>query len=258
MEKNEIKRLLLDHLERNPQTQWTDIRRDIDNAKKDDPVGALEEKQLLELVHEFISSNILMTGIDASNTGWPWLSVTTHGEELLSQGGPPVYDYDGYMKELTQNVGSLDKVIDKYIRESLRAYQANLLYASMVMLGCASERAIILLIDSYINAIDKEANQKKLKSRITNRNITTAYEEFKKSFDSTKDQIESDDLKNDFDIHVDATFNFIKLLRNSVVHPESMPTITSALVYANLQQFHYYIGTITELIKYFKVNKIVV
>lgn len=46
--------------------------------------------------------------------------------------------------------------------------------------------------------------------------------------------------------------------RNTIAHPAVVPNITAALVYANLQQFSYYVATIFELITYYRENKTIV
>ena len=96
--------------------------------------------------------------------------------------GPPVYDYDGYMADLTKRVPDLDTVVEQYIGESLRTYQGNSYLASMAMLGCASERAMRVLFDAYLGAIDREAkvdkeakNRNKLRSRLEGHEISRAY-----------------------------------------------------------------------------------
>ena len=128
----------------------------------------------------------------------------------------------------------------------------------MTMLGIASERAIILLIESYTDAISNDVNRDKFRSRISGRDISAAYERFRESFNSTRRQIADETLPREFDVHVDGVFTFVRLLRNSVAHPGSVPNLSSAIVYANLQQFVYYIGAIFGLVRYFQGNKITV
>ena len=252
-----LKSELINHLRNNPKTQFMSIVNGIER-KIERKLKSEEAQLLLEIIQEFIVSNMLMTAIDTSNAGWPWFSLTRHGSEVLSCEGPPVYDYEGYLRNLRERVSSLDSIVEKYFSESLRAYQRNLFYASMVMLGCASERSIILLFESYIAAIDNEENQNKLKNRISKRDISTAYKEFRKSFDSTRTHISSPELPREFDTHIDGVFTFIRLLRNSIVHPTAIPNITSTLAYSNLQQFSYYIEAVFNLIEYYKNNPITV
>ena len=100
-----------------------------------------------------------------------------------------------------------------------------------------------------------DTNREKLRSRISSRDISFAYDKFKESFNSTKYQLSDAVFAKDFDAHVDGVFTFIRLLRNSIVHPAAIPNITSALVYSNLQQFSYYIETVFKLIEHYQSNK---
>jgi hypothetical protein len=266
LSREELKLMLIEHFKRFPQTQVANILGS--NGVEQQIHRELSEQEsqtALEIIHEFIVTNIVMTSANRYTTGWPWLSVTAHGKEVLAKSGPPVYDYDGYMADLKKRVPDLDTVVEQYIGESLRTYQGNSYLASMAMLGCASERAMRVLFDAYLGAIDKEAksdeeakNRNKLRSRLEGREISRAYEEFRKSFDTTRAQVHDSTIVNDFDIHVDGVFHFIRLLRNSILHPKGNPTITSAIIYANLQQFSQYVETIFRLVSFYKNNSVVV
>jgi|SRR5215211_1752147 len=258
LSREELKLNLIEYLKQTPQTQVANIMSFGIEQRIHRQLSHEESHVVLELIHEFIVANILMTSADRNNTGWPWLSVTTHGKEVLAKGGPPVYDYDGYMADLKARVPDLDEAVERYVSESLRTYQGNAYLASMAMLGCASERSMRLLFDAYVEAIDKEVNRRKVKSRLDGRNISRAYAEFKKYFDSTRAQVQDETIVNDFDVHVDGVFHFIRLLRNSIVHPSGVPTITNAIIYSNLQQFSQYVETIFRLVAYYKSNAVTV
>ncbi len=252
LSKEEAKLRLIEHFKRYPQTQIANIMA----HGVEQPIGRAlstqESQMVLELIHEFTVTNIVMPAADRHNAGWPWFSVTAHGREVLEGGGPPVYDYEGYIADLKTRVPDLDSVVERYVSESLRTYQGNSYLASMAMLGCASERAMRVLFDAYVAAIDKEANRNKLKSRLEGRDISRAYVEFRKSFDTTRAQVHDSTIADDFDVHVDGVFHFIRLLRNSIVHPSGVPTITGAIIYSNLQQFSQYVETIFRLVSYYK------
>jgi hypothetical protein len=262
LSREELKLMLIEHLKQHPKTQVANILGyGVDGVEQRirRPLLPQEEQLALELVHEFIVTNIVMTSASRSSTGWPWLTLTTHGKEVLEKGGPPVYDYDGYMADLKARVPDLDEVVERYVGESLKTYQGNAHLAAMALLGCASERAMRLLFDSYVAAIDKEPNRNKLKDRLEGREVSRAYKEFKKSFDSTRAQVQHGTIVSDFDVHVEGVFLFIRLLRNSIVHPTAeVPRVTSAIVYANLQQFSQYVETIFRLVAYYKSNVVIV
>ena len=255
VDRDTLKLLFIEHLRKEPKTQVGNVMEALKEALKR-PLTAPETMATLELIHEFTVANIIMPAMDRWNAGWPWIGLTSHGHEVLSKQGPPVYDYEGYLRELRSRVPSLDAVVELFLGESLRAYQFNLYHTSMVMLGCASERAIRLLMSAYAAAIDKEQSRKQLESKLSGRDISKAYEEFKKSFDSTRSQIQPGQFAKEYDTHVDAVFTFIRLLRNSIVHAQEMPNITAAVVYSNLQQFSYYLETIYGLISYYNSHPV--
>ncbi|MFC1572440.1 hypothetical protein ACFL6M_02465 [Candidatus Eisenbacteria bacterium] len=253
-ERDRLKRALLDAFRECPRTQYLEIVRRVKHRMQ----GALPrgyEQILLELVHELIVSNVVMTGMNEHNTGWPWLAVTTHGSQVLSQEGPAVYDYEGFLHDLQERVPHLDSIVKRYISESLQAYQRNLFYASMVMLGIASERAIRVLVEAYVASVDSAKAKTRLQSKLNGRDISTVYKTFRRSFDTTRSQVTDASLPNEFDVHVDSVYNFVRLLRNAVAHPGAMPNITSALVYANLQQFSLFSETIFRLVSYYESNQ---
>ncbi len=256
LSRQEIKLRLIEYLKQQPRTQIANIMA----FGVEQPIGrslsTQESQMVLELIHEFTVANIVMPAADRHSAGWPWFSVTAHGREVLETSGPPVYDYDGYMAELKTRVPDLDDVVERYVAESLRAYQGNSYLASMAMLGCASERSMRVLFDVYVGAIDKEVNRDRLRSRLEGRDISRAYAEFRKSFDTTRAQVHDSTIVNDFDVHVDGVFHFIRLLRNSIVHSSGVPTITSAIIYSNLQQFSQYVETIFRLVSYYKSNPV--
>ena len=252
--KDELKTLLLDYLRKSPKTQFESVLQQGFQPRLGRVPNAQEIQIVLELIHELIASNVLMPGIDRGNATWPWLSVTAHGSSVLATQGPPVYDYSGYLSELRSRVSNLDDIVAQYLSESLRAYQYNLYFASAVMLACASERAVLMLMEAYVASIGDETNRAKLAGRLASRDISTAYARFKESFDSTKGQLGVAMAVRDFDLHVDATFTFVRIVRNSVVHAKELPQLTSSVVYANLQQFSYYVETIFVLIQHYKTN----
>ncbi len=252
--KEELKTFLLDYLRGAPQTQFESVLQQGIEPRVGRALTNAEVHVVLQLIHELIASHVLMPGIDRGNAKWPWLSVTDHGREVLQGAGAPVYDYDGYLRDLRTRVQNFDEIVECYLRESLRAYQSNLYLASMVMLACASERAILLLIDAYAASIADTTNRQNFEKRVKKRDISVAYKAFKDSFDSTKGQLGAALPAHDFDMHVDAIFTFIRLLRNSVVHAKELPQLTTAVVYANLQQFSFYVATVFALIDHYSSN----
>jgi hypothetical protein len=256
MTRDELKSRILTFLQEKGSSQYGNLREFGLEEPLKRRLTHVEDQWVLEILHELLTSNILMPAVDRSNTGWPWFGLTAHGREVLHAAGPPVYDYDAYLKDLRART-SLDTIVEAFVAEALQAYQRNLYLSSVAMLGCASERAIWLLMNAYVAAISDSTNQEKLRSRIASRDISAAYKRFRESFDSTRGQLPPT-LNADFDVHIDSVFQFARLLRNSVVHPATLPTIPHAVAYASLQQFSYYLPTINRIIEHLAANPVTV
>jgi hypothetical protein len=120
--RDELKVFLIEFLKQQPRTQVESIIQFGIEGHIGRSLNRSESQLVLELIHEFIVSNILMTAMNRNNTGWPWLALTSHGQEVLNRSGPPVYDYEGYLADLRSRVVTLDTVVERYLSESLRAY----------------------------------------------------------------------------------------------------------------------------------------
>ena len=127
-----------------------------------------------------------------------------------------------------------------------------------ILIGCASERAICLLIDSYAEAISDPVKRQSFKDKISSKFVSKAYEIFKQSIRSSKNRPELDALFHDWHIQIESLFQFFRICRNEVGHPITPPNIGRAALLANLGQFDKYIGIIYNLIRYFSSNSIVV
>lgn len=252
---HELRLRVFEALRHAPNTQWQNfVQYQLTDALGRSPSGD-EKRMAREILHELMNAGMLMPGSNADDGGWPFFSLTSHGHALLSQTGPPVYDYDGYLAELRRVAPTLDDVVLTYLSESLQAYHRSLPLSSLVLLACASERLIRLLIDAYVESIADPNNQRALRQRLEARDISTAFDRFSDSFKSTRHQVSPAAVPNDFELHVEGVFTFIRLIRNNIIHATSRPTVTPAIVYANLQQFSYYAATITTLISWYQQNK---
>lgn len=95
-----------------------------------------------------------------SDAIWPFFHVTPFGRDYLEQTTPHFLDPDGYVRFIDALVPNIDSVVLQYTQESARAFRAQLWFASAVMLGAASERMMLLLIESIR---DRTPNPEKAK-----------------------------------------------------------------------------------------------
>jgi len=73
-------------------------------------------------------------------------------------------------------------------QEALRCYKAGSPAGAAFMLGAASEKAILLLIENYGSRIKDEKHKESFFSRVNNKMISQKYDEFKKIIQVGKPQ----------------------------------------------------------------------
>ena len=113
------------------------------------PWGPPVQVQIKRIFWDLSIERIISWGtVTNSEARWPFFHVTPFGREYLEQTPPHFLDPDGYVRFLEGLVPEVDAVVLQYTQESARAFRAQLWFASAVMLGAASERTILLLLEA--------------------------------------------------------------------------------------------------------------
>ena len=167
------------------------------------------------------------------------------------------FEIEAFPDILQSKIPSVDPVIPRLLNEAILCLKANALYACAFLVGAASEKAIRLLIEAYTESIGNETNRSKFQSRVSNRNISQAYDEFKRSFKSCKSKPRDSSRMQDLNVQIDALFQFYRICRNEVGHPQLLPNLDRGSLIANLGQFVKYIEAIYRLIDYFAAHETV-
>jgi hypothetical protein len=182
-------------------------------------------------------------------------------KDAIDRGGiaaallPP--EIESFPDSLRKRISEIDDIIVTLLTEAITCYRANATLGCAFLLGAASEKAIWLLIDSYASSIADERNRDRFTSRVNGKFISKAYEEFKQSFASCKTKPKDAALTHDLDVQIEASFNFCRVCRNAVGHPQIPPYVEPGAVLANLGQFVQYMDAIYRLIRFFKTNTMV-
>lgn len=152
---------------------------------------------------------------------------------------------------LKARVPSCDPVIVWFFEEALRCYKAGSTAGAAFMLGAASEKSILLLIELYGSRISDDGNREKFLARTNNRMISVKYDEFKRSYKSATPK-PTELLAQDLEQLLDGSFHFYRHCRNAVGHPQIVPDLEPGVVLANLAQFVTYIERIYALISFYQ------
>ena len=112
-----------------------------------------EKSLIMEVVWSLIIQGILIPGMNDSNQSWPFLRLTEYGRKGIEEDRILPHDPDGFLRDFHREVPSADSTVVEYLTEALQCYIHGLPRSAAVMLGGASEQAVLLLIESCANSI---------------------------------------------------------------------------------------------------------
>lgn len=231
-------------------------------AKKRELTNGLEEENFIQenkrnieiVLWEFISQGLLYVDICSDKIGTVGYAdkitfdITDYGKEILKSEVFIPHDPEGYLSCLREKVPNVDEVIYTYIRESIHAYNKGLMLSATTMVGCASEKAFLLLLEAFINYLPTNDGNR-LRQSTHGKFIKNQFEEFRKKFNVFKSEIKCKNLES-FDTLFSGIFEVIRQNRNEVGHPSGIIPAKHS-VFASLQIFIPYLENIYMLIEYF-------
>jgi hypothetical protein len=198
-------------------------------------------KMIIECVSELMSLGLIIPYHNESNYWKEWLGVSERGQEYINNVNSP-YDPDGYLKRIRSKTSSIDPIVFAYLSESVAAFNRHLYFASAVTLGAASERLILLLVDSANSFIQRASSGSAIR---TEDSIFTSYRNFRKKIDPHK-KLFPGQLRESYETILDTLFNLIRMTRNDAGHPKKA-SLDEALVRVGLEAFGQYLNTVNEL-----------
>jgi len=212
-----------------------------------------DREKVRGILWELVLQGILMIGKNELEPDFSYVSITAYGKQVLESGELLPYDPEGYLTKLKTEIPSLDPIIEDYVFESLHAFQKGLMLSCAVMLGGASEKAFLIFLETFTNAMTSPSEKNHFQ-RLQECNS------IKRKFEQTKTKLMTirtlpQELSYELDFQFDGIFNLIRLARNEAGHPSGRK-IDREIAFAYLVSFRIYCKKIYELIAYFGSNKI--
>ena len=212
-------------------------------------IAESSHKVITSILWELVMQGILFVESPNSST----YNITEYGLKVLASEKPIPHDPDGYLSYLQNEVPDIDDVILTYVTEAVNAYNHRLYLSATTSIGCASEKALLLLIEAFNGFLPSEKEQNAFRNRTKDRFVKVQFEELRKSFGGQQGRIDKD-LVDGIDIVLNGIFEILRQNRNSTGHPTGK-TIGRERVFALLQVFVTYCKRIYELIEFFRLNK---
>lgn len=203
--------------------------------------------KVFEIIWELFLQGIILPKTIGSGGNIHTFYLTDYGMSCIQENRLLPHDPEGYLNELLEKVPELDTIVKFYIEESLSAFNSNCPTASTVMLGVASEKLILDLIDSFLDFVDNPEIRKKLEKI---HKIKPKFETFKTEFNKRKGTLDKK-LVYDFENSIDRVFDIIRQYRNDSGHPTGIK-ISKPIANQNLWLFIPYLASVYKIINYFK------
>jgi len=253
MEKMQLRPLVLDVLDRNPETQFVEVENKIRSISPE--YQSSDALELHDILWELLIQGVIAPGFNSSNLNLPFMHVTEYGKRCLQANSILPHDPDGYLERLERLVGQpLDSTVQTYIQEGLLTFLGGHYLAATVMLGVASEQCADLLIEAYSTAIANPSQRAAFEKK-----VKQAGRSVKNRFDILRDELLRlnlpSELKDALDIQLSGIFTLIRYSRNDAGHPTGR-IVDRDMTHGNLLLFPQYCKRVYELIDYFKANPV--
>ena len=205
-----------------------------------------------EILWECMIQGIIAPGREKGGDFLPWFHITEYGYKVLSTNEYLPHDPTGYLDNIKSEIPNLDDTVFSYLSESLNCFTRDNLIASIVMLGVASERAFLILCDSFLNAISSQKEKNAFQKILNLKAIKPKMDWVVKKVEQIKKA-----LPDNTNIMLSVIFDFIRCQRNDLGHPkEKPPKVMREDAYVYLRLFPNYYKIFNEVITYLSQNKI--
>ncbi len=211
----------------------------------------------LTVMHQLVVAGIVVPGSHPGQPNFPFFRVSEYGKQVIETGEFLPYDPGGYFVRLKNKVPNPDKLVLRYLAESLTCLGTGCYLACAVTLGCAAEQVFNILAAGLHNSINDQSRRDQFRKR------SIEQWALKKRTDSFRDEMDRviqlasfpNDLKEDLGIQLDGIFSIIRRARNDAGHPTGKE-ISREDAYAHLLVFPSYYETASRLMAYFQVNRV--
>lgn len=273
-----LKSLVLEVLKKTSQLQYGDIEREVERLAIQNKVfptkeeclqrkinysyyegGRLNPADILninQIVWDLIVDRILTMGTNTANPEWPWLRLTEFGQAVVNQTIPKYYDPEEYGLILDSISPKIDSIIKQYAIEGLNCFQHRLYFASAVMFGAVAEKAVLLLLESIVNAESQGQKKKKLTTLLDRPNLLEIFSTIQTILKQLIDKkIIPYSVHQSSIEHLLSLFEMVRAQRNDAVHPTA-GQVNKTKVFLAIQTLPVAIEVVYRLIDWFNKNKI--
>ncbi len=183
------------------------------------PENRATHRQIMEAVWSLIAQGLAY--IDYSQpTAENWsLHLTEAGRAAASDEEVTPDDPGGYLHRLIVEIPEMTPLVRGYAEEALLAYNARLYRASAVMLGVASEAAVLEVALALARVMDDTEAKPYLETiNARKQNFVAKFEAFSQKLRSKRNLL-PEELADGLDLTLNAVTDLLRVSRNDAGHP---------------------------------------
>jgi hypothetical protein len=208
--------------------------------------------QVFDVFHKLFVENVIREAEENMQNYY----ITEYGNTVLGDTSEFIFlEPQNYLKKIHDNVPNVDAITLSYIDESLFAYKNSLFLSATTMIGCASENAILTLIESFITYVNDPGIEKRFDDAWS---IKTKYELLKSLYINMRvkrrvardmrdrGKALSENQKHyfaEFETITDNLFHIYRMNRNDAGHPTGKE-MDKDILKVNLTSFQRYLESI--------------
>lgn len=191
-----------------------------EKVRKTAPTGSqISDGQIMEGVWSLIGQGLAYIDYSQPATENWELWITAYGRAVVNDEGINPDDPAGYIQNLDHEVPDLSEVVKNYAHEALRAYNARLYRSSVVMLGVASEAAVLEVAAALAQTMREEKKRQYLEQlEAPNRSYNAKFEDFRQKLRSRTDSM-PEELTTNLDLTMNSVGELLRVYRNNAGHP---------------------------------------
>jgi hypothetical protein len=218
-------------------------------------LGEDDLTRIQNIFHELYLERVIVTGSGPrtlpSAMDWPSYRVTDYGKKVLVSQEYVPHDQSGYLKRIQAEIPGLDATIIRYLDEALGCFRQDFLLAASVMLGCAAEKAILMLVESYGESLSDASKKQRYEQDTRNRMISRKFDALWRHLEASVPNLPPN-LGDDLHVILNKLFELFRTTRNDAGHPTGR-RIERETVYANLILFPSFCRRVYSLMAHFRV-----
>ena len=188
-------------------------------VRNTDPESYIGDEQIMEGVWSLIGQGLAYINyLQPAPANWR-LEITARGRAVVNDEGINPDDPAGYIQNLGREIPDLSEIVKNYVHEALYAYNDQLYRSSAVMLGVASEAAVLEVAPALAQTMREGKKQQYLEQlEAPNRSYNAKFEDFRNKLESRKDSL-PEELTKDLNLTMNSVGELLRVYRNKAGHP---------------------------------------